>query len=155
MALEYRLHCTLRGHSADVRAVAAAPGGGVLTTSRDKTARLWMPQPEGWALDCLLTIIAVLLFSITLRSTILGKKWNRVPCLYWGSTMFVQRYRVLFYVRQSYICLWKMQPEGWAVVCNFFNHSQFFNKVLRLPKTLIVQGNIFVLNHHSKEVINS
>ena len=47
MALEYRLHCTLRGHSADVRAVAAAPGGGVLTTSRDKTARLWMPQPEG------------------------------------------------------------------------------------------------------------
>ena len=28
-------------------------------------------------------------------------------------------------------------------------------KVLRLPKTLIILGNIFVLNHHSKEVINS
>ena len=29
------------------------------------------------------------------------------------------------------------------------------NKVLRLPKTFIVQGNIFVLNHHSKDVNNS
>ena len=29
------------------------------------------------------------------------------------------------------------------------------NKVLRLPKTLIIQGNIFVLNHQSKEVNNS
>ena len=29
------------------------------------------------------------------------------------------------------------------------------NKVLRLPKTLIILGNIFVLNHHSKEVNNS
>ena len=28
-------------------------------------------------------------------------------------------------------------------------------KVLRLPKTLIIQGNVFVLNHHSKKVNNS
>ena len=28
-------------------------------------------------------------------------------------------------------------------------------KVLRLPQTLNIQGNIFVLNHHSKEVNNS
>ena len=28
-------------------------------------------------------------------------------------------------------------------------------KVFRLPKTLIIKGNIFVLNHHSKEVNNS
>ena len=29
------------------------------------------------------------------------------------------------------------------------------NKVLRLPKTLIIQGNIFVLNVNIKEVNNS
>ena len=31
----------------------------------------------------------------------------------------------------------------------------YYNKVLRLPKTIIIQGNIFVLNHYSKEVNNS
>ena len=29
------------------------------------------------------------------------------------------------------------------------------NKVFGLPKTLIILGNIFVLNHHNKEVNNS
>ena len=29
------------------------------------------------------------------------------------------------------------------------------NKVLRLPKTLIIQGNIFILNDDSREVNNS
>ena len=33
--------------------------------------------------------------------------------------------------------------------------NDVINKVLRLPKTLIIQDNIFVLNQHSKEVNNS
>ena len=33
--------------------------------------------------------------------------------------------------------------------------SDVTHKVLRLPKTLIIQGNIFVLNPDSKEVNNS
>ena len=35
------------------------------------------------------------------------------------------------------------------------NYKEGLYKVLRLPKTLIIQGNIFVLEKNSKEVNNS
>ncbi|KAA0193274.1 hypothetical protein HAZT_HAZT008381 [Hyalella azteca] len=45
---EYRLHCTLRGHQSDVRSVATTAAGKILTASRDKSARLWLPQSGGY-----------------------------------------------------------------------------------------------------------
>ena len=48
--MHYKLRCTLVGHEADVRAVAPAlfPVGGVLTASRDQSARLWIPENGGF-----------------------------------------------------------------------------------------------------------
>lgn len=48
--MPYKLRCTLVGHEADVRAVAPAlfPAGGVLTASRDQSARLWIPENGGF-----------------------------------------------------------------------------------------------------------
>lgn len=42
----YKLRSVLRGHELDVRAVCPAvfPEGGILTASRDRTARLWVPS---------------------------------------------------------------------------------------------------------------
>ena len=44
----YKLRSVLRGHELDVRAVCPAifPEGGILTASRDRTARLWVPGEE-------------------------------------------------------------------------------------------------------------
>lgn len=45
-AKPYRLRCSLVGHSMDVRAVAAAhfPDGAIVTGSRDRTTRIWIPN---------------------------------------------------------------------------------------------------------------
>ena len=42
----YKLRSVLRGHELDVRAVCPAvfPEGGIITASRDRTARLWIPS---------------------------------------------------------------------------------------------------------------
>ena len=44
----YKLRSVLRGHELDVRAVCPAvfPEGGIITASRDRTARLWIPSEE-------------------------------------------------------------------------------------------------------------
>ena len=44
--MAYKLSCVLRGHELDVRAVCPAvfPEGGIITSSRDRTARLWAPS---------------------------------------------------------------------------------------------------------------
>ncbi|XP_041475058.1 phospholipase A-2-activating protein-like [Lytechinus variegatus] len=46
MALPFKLSCTLAGHESDVRAVAAGlfPEGSIITASRDRTTRLWVPS---------------------------------------------------------------------------------------------------------------
>ncbi|KAK4310022.1 hypothetical protein Pmani_018377 [Petrolisthes manimaculis] len=44
---EYRLRCELAGHSKDVRAVTTTPEGYIVTASRDTTAKLWLPLPDG------------------------------------------------------------------------------------------------------------
>lgn len=43
--MSYKLSSVLRGHELDVRAVCPAvfPEGGIITASRDRTARLWVP----------------------------------------------------------------------------------------------------------------
>lgn len=43
--MSYKLSCVLRGHELDVRALCPAvfPEGGIITASRDRTARLWVP----------------------------------------------------------------------------------------------------------------
>ncbi|XP_011866365.1 PREDICTED: phospholipase A-2-activating protein [Vollenhovia emeryi] len=43
----YKLSSVLRGHSADVRAVATLLDGTVVSVSRDKTARVWRPTGKG------------------------------------------------------------------------------------------------------------
>ncbi|KAK8763572.1 hypothetical protein V5799_033821 [Amblyomma americanum] len=50
-ATPYRLRCSLVGHSMDVRAVAAAhfPEGAIVTGSRDRTTRVWLPNDQGSA----------------------------------------------------------------------------------------------------------
>lgn len=47
--MSYKLSSVLRGHELDVRAVCPAvfPEGGVITASRDRTARLWVPCQDG------------------------------------------------------------------------------------------------------------
>ena len=45
-SINYKLRCTLRGHTSDVRAVTVAPDGSVITASRDFTARLWKQSTE-------------------------------------------------------------------------------------------------------------
>lgn len=40
----YKLSCTLLGHSEDVRAIANFEDGTVVSTSRDKTSRVWRPS---------------------------------------------------------------------------------------------------------------
>ncbi|KAG0430309.1 hypothetical protein HPB47_022798, partial [Ixodes persulcatus] len=54
----YRLRCSLLGHSMDVRAVAAAhfPDGAIVTGSRDRTTRIWIPNegsPDYFESQCL------------------------------------------------------------------------------------------------------
>ncbi|XP_057317804.1 phospholipase A-2-activating protein [Microplitis mediator] len=44
--LPYRLSCTLVGHSEDVRAIAAFENGTIVSASRDKTARVWIPNRD-------------------------------------------------------------------------------------------------------------
>ncbi|XP_063992024.1 phospholipase A-2-activating protein [Diachasmimorpha longicaudata] len=44
---DYKLNCTLTGHSADVRAIACFDDGTLVSASRDKTARVWRPSQEG------------------------------------------------------------------------------------------------------------
>ncbi|ELT98127.1 hypothetical protein CAPTEDRAFT_160241 [Capitella teleta] len=48
MASVYKLRCSLVGHEKDVRSVypAIKPDNGILSGSRDVTARIWMPNPE-------------------------------------------------------------------------------------------------------------
>lgn len=43
--MSYKLSSVLRGHELDVRAVCPSvfPEGGIITASRDRTARLWVP----------------------------------------------------------------------------------------------------------------
>ncbi|XP_070562715.1 phospholipase A-2-activating protein-like [Ptychodera flava] len=45
----YKLSCTLTGHELDVRAVQAtfSPEGAIVSGSRDKTARIWVPDSNG------------------------------------------------------------------------------------------------------------
>ena len=45
MESKYKIRCSLLGHEQDVRAVCAAyfPTGGILSASRDLTARVWSP----------------------------------------------------------------------------------------------------------------
>ncbi|CAN8003977.1 unnamed protein product [Ixodes hexagonus] len=57
-AKPYRLRCSLLGHSMDVRAVAAAhfPDGAIVTGSRDRTTRIWIPNegsPDYFESQCL------------------------------------------------------------------------------------------------------
>ena len=42
----YKISCSLVGHEQDVRALAPVfkPEGGIISGSRDKTARLWIPN---------------------------------------------------------------------------------------------------------------
>ena len=43
----YKLRCTLPGHSKDVRCVAVGDfsfGSAIVSGSRDKTAKLWIPE---------------------------------------------------------------------------------------------------------------
>ena len=47
------------------------------------------------------------------------------------------------------------QESGEQVTILTFCFATLANKVLRLPKALIIQGNIFVLNVNIKEVNNS
>lgn len=44
--MSYKLSSALRGHELDVRALfpAVFPEGGIITASRDRTARLWIPS---------------------------------------------------------------------------------------------------------------
>lgn len=44
--MSYKLSSVLRGHELDVRAVCPAvfPEGGIVSASRDRTARLWIPS---------------------------------------------------------------------------------------------------------------
>lgn len=44
--VEYNLRCSLLGHTSDVRAICVTHTGGILTASRDNTARLWTPDPD-------------------------------------------------------------------------------------------------------------
>ena len=46
MAAPYQLRCQLFGHEKDVRAVTAAifPENGIVSGSRDVTARVWVPN---------------------------------------------------------------------------------------------------------------
>lgn len=41
---EYKLSCTLSGHSLDVRAVAASTDGTIISGSRDATTKVWRPN---------------------------------------------------------------------------------------------------------------
>ncbi|XP_076684059.1 phospholipase A2 activator protein [Andrena cerasifolii] len=43
----YKLRTSLFGHMSDVRAVATFPDGTIVSTSRDKTARVWKPSGNG------------------------------------------------------------------------------------------------------------
>ncbi|KAL7641525.1 UNVERIFIED_CONTAM: hypothetical protein RMT77_007396 [Armadillidium vulgare] len=43
---EYKLRCSLLGHSMDVRAIAVASNGDIVTASRDETAKLWQESPS-------------------------------------------------------------------------------------------------------------
>ena len=45
MAPDYALSYVLEGHSSDVRCIAVAPSGRIITASRDMTMRLWDPAP--------------------------------------------------------------------------------------------------------------
>lgn len=45
---EYKLRCTILGHSSDVRAVAVTACDHLLTASRDNTAKLWAPDTGGY-----------------------------------------------------------------------------------------------------------
>lgn len=40
----FKLSCTLLGHSNDVRAVAVTSDNGIVSASRDKTAKYWLPN---------------------------------------------------------------------------------------------------------------
>ncbi|KAG6480540.1 hypothetical protein ZIOFF_052871 [Zingiber officinale] len=42
----YRLSCTLRAHEDDVRRICLCGNSGIATSSRDKTVRFWVPDPE-------------------------------------------------------------------------------------------------------------
>lgn len=46
--MHYKLSAVLRGHELDIRAVCPAnfPVGGILSASRDRTTRLWVPEQE-------------------------------------------------------------------------------------------------------------
>ncbi|XP_043269766.1 phospholipase A-2-activating protein [Venturia canescens] len=43
----YKLNCVLLGHTLDVRALATFRDGTIVSASRDKTARVWTPGPNG------------------------------------------------------------------------------------------------------------
>ncbi|URE01796.1 PUL domain [Musa troglodytarum] len=43
---EYRLSCVLRAHEDDVRRICVCGDSGIATSSRDKTVRFWVPDPE-------------------------------------------------------------------------------------------------------------
>ncbi|XP_063701799.1 phospholipase A-2-activating protein [Culicoides brevitarsis] len=45
---EYKLSCELAGHSLDVRAVTEGPDGTIISGSRDKTAKIWKPEGNGF-----------------------------------------------------------------------------------------------------------
>lgn len=42
---QYKLNCVLVGHTLDVRALSSFADGTVVSASRDKTARVWTPDP--------------------------------------------------------------------------------------------------------------
>ncbi|XP_038048576.1 phospholipase A-2-activating protein-like [Patiria miniata] len=46
----FKFSCTLQGHEMDVRAVTAAyyPDSSIITASRDRTARIWIPTGSGY-----------------------------------------------------------------------------------------------------------
>ena len=46
MAAPYKLRCNIHGHEKDVRAVAPSiiPDGGIVSGSRDMSARIWTPD---------------------------------------------------------------------------------------------------------------
>jgi len=44
--MSYKLRAVVQGHSADVKDVEAFQGGAILSASRDKTAKLWIPHDD-------------------------------------------------------------------------------------------------------------
>lgn len=122
----FKLRCELKGHTEDVRGVRASAELGILTSSRDKTAKIWKEQGRDFVEDS--TLVGHTDFVVPISST---------PS---GTILEVPNGGVLTGSRDKTVILW--EPHTATIVHKLEGHTYQVTGVGCLPSGEVVSTSL-------------